>query len=219
MMPIEPPDLTGTWALEVVVGTTAHAPLVGDTHSASRSRLAVRITRGPDGFMAHQELCRTELEGGTRLARTILPDGWLRAIPARDYEVELGRDGDGWSFAVDPGVQSVGFDPSAAEVPARASDPSVRDPDADGRPGATVLVEVPGFGTAEVWVAQRGHTRLDGRLVSADRVEGHVTVLEMVQRTIGASNPLFDFTPRIRPDPTRSAFSMWRVPAGGCPAG
>ncbi len=210
-------DLGGTWALEVVVAAITRAPLFGETRSASRSTLLVRVTRDGDGWVQRQTVCNTVLEGGTKLARTTLPDGWRAALPDRTYPVELTRAGDTWTWRADTGVQVVGYDPARGDLPARADEPHVVDADRDGKPGATVRVVVPGFGAAEVWVAQRGHSRLEGALVGPDRVEGRVVLLEQRQATLGASHPLFDFTPDTRPDPSRSTFAMWRVDgAAGC---
>lgn len=215
---MEAVDLTGTWVLDMVVASVAKAPLFGETRSASRSRLLVRITRDGPRFVQRQTLCTTTMEGGTKLAKVVLPDGWRAALPDRTYAAELRLDGSAWRYHADTGVQTVGYDPALGTLPERASDPQTVDADGDGKPGATVLVQVPGFGTAEVFVAQRGHSRLEGTFVSPDRVEGRVVLLDQRQATLGASHPLFDFTPDARPDPSRSTFAMWRVDAAaGCP--
>ncbi|MFN7142570.1 MAG: hypothetical protein ACK4YP_02255 [Myxococcota bacterium] len=211
-------DPTGTWALEIVVVSVAKAPLFGETYSASRSRLLVRITRDGPRFVQRQTLCATTMEGGTKLARVVIPEGWRAALPDRSYAADLRLEAGAWRYHADTGVQTVGYDPALGGLPRRASDPQTVDADGDGKPGATVLVKVPGFGTAEVFVAQRGHSRLEGRFVSPDRVEGRVVLVDQRQVTLGASHPLFDFTPDTRPDPSRSTFAMWRVDDGArCP--
>ena len=207
----EPVDPAGSWALEVVIATVSHAPVFGEIRSASRSRLLVRVAREGDGWTQTQRLCRTAVEGGSALARTVLPDGWRRTMPDRSYPLDLSLDARGWRYQADTGVQVVGYDPARGALPARGADPQVVDADADGKPGATVLVQVPGFGVAQVYVATRGHSRLDGRFVSPDRVEGRVVLLDQAQATLGASHAVFDFTPSNRPDPARSSFAMWRV--------
>lgn len=216
---IEALDLAGAWALEVVVATVSKAPVFGEVRSASRSLLRVTIAAdGEGGWTQRQTLCRTRMEGGTPLARTVLPDAWRAAMPDRSYPLELlATEGGGWLYRADTGLQVVGYDPARGALPMRGDEPQVVDADLDGRPGATVIVEVPGFGSAEVYVATRGHSRLEGRLVGPDRFEGRVHIVEQRQETIGASHRMFDFTPDNRPDPARSTFALWRVAEGaGC---
>lgn len=206
-----PVDMSGTWALEVVVATISKAPIFAEIRGASRSRLLVRIERTDEGWVQRQRLCRTAMEGGSKLARTVLPEGWLRAMPDRSYAAELTLEAGSWRYRADTGLQVLGYDAARGDLPARAGEAHVLDADGDGKPGVTVLVEVPGFGAAEVYVATRGHSRLEGAFLGPDRVEGRVVLLEQRQATLGASHPLFDFTPNNRPDPARSTFAMWRV--------
>lgn len=215
---IAPLDLAGTWALEMVIATVSKAPVFGEVRSASRSRLLVTIAPdGEGGWTQRQKLCRTQMEGGTPLARTVLPDAWRVTMEDRSYPLDLVASGGSWLYRADTGVQVVGYDPERGDLPKRAAEPHVLDADRDGKPGATVLVEVPGFGRAEVYVATRGHSQLEGRLVAPDRIEGRVLLVEQRQATIGASHKVFDFTPENRPDPARSSFALWRVADGaGC---
>jgi len=216
-----PPDLTGTWALEVVIGTTTKAPIIGETDSTSKTRLLVHVTANADAstpaWTQSQQVCRTWMEGGSKLAKTVLPPAWIDVMPPRSYALVLAADADGWTYAADTGLQVIGYDETRGALPTRGTDANVLDADKDGRPGATVRLEVPGFGAGEIYIAQRGHSRLAGRVVSADRIEGSVLVVEMSQATLGASHRVFDFTPDTRPDPARSSFAMWRVePGSGC---
>lgn len=218
-MPIDalPFDLAGTWALEVVVSSTSRAPVFGELRSASRSRMLVRVTGSEGSWTQHQEVCTSAMEGGSKLARTVIPPAWVKAMPPRAYTITLTAADGGWAYAADTGLQVIGYDAALGPMPARGTEPQVVDSDGDGKPGATVLVQVPGFGTGEIYLAHRGHSRLEGKVVSADRIEGRVVVLESTQATIGASHKVFDFSPVTAPDPTRSTFAMWRVSEGaGC---
>ncbi|MDP2310838.1 MAG: hypothetical protein Q8P18_32770 [Pseudomonadota bacterium] len=220
-MPIVLPsfDLAGTWALEVVVSSTSRAPILGEVRSASRSRLLVHVTPNGDVWTQRQELCTSSIDGGSKLAKVILPRGWVKAMPPRTYTVTVTPGRNGWVYAADSGVQTVGYDDTRGPMPTRGADPQVIDSDGDGRPGATVLVRVPAFGTGEIYLAHRGHSRLEGRVVNANRIEGRVVMLEMTQVTLGASRKVFDFSPVTRPDPARSTFAMWRVDGdAGCDA-
>lgn len=220
-MPLDavPFELAGTWALETVITSTSKAPLIGEVRSASRSRLLVTVTPNGAGWTQRQQVCTSVMEGGSKLARTVLPAAWVSTMPARSYDVTLAADASGWLYNADTGLQLIGYDGARGPMPARGDAPNVVDSDRDGHPGATVRVEVPGFGAGEIYLAHRGHSRLVGRPVTADRIEGSVVVLEMSQATLGASHKVFDFSPETRPDPARSTFAMWRVtPGADCTA-
>ncbi len=214
-MPLDavPFDLAGTWALEAAIASISKAPVIGEVRSVSRGRLLVTITADGQGWRQHQEVCTFGMEGGSVLARTTLPPAWVMAMPPRSYAVTLSADAEGWVYDADTGLELIGYDGSRGPLPSRGDEPHVVDADGDGHPGATVLIEVPGFGVGQIYVANRGHSRLVGRAVSADRIEGNIVMVEMAQATLGASHKMFDFTPVTRPDPRRSTFAMWRVDA------
>ncbi len=211
-------DLSGAWAMEVIVASTTKAPIFGEVASTSRSRLFVQVSRDGEGWVQRQKLCTTTVEGGSKFARTVIPDAWTNALPDRSYPVALALEDGAWAWRADTGVQIVGYDAQRGAFPTRAAEPQVVDSDRDGKPGATVQVIVPGFGAAEVFVAHRGHSRLEGVVVAPDRVEGRVLLVAQQQATLGASHPVFDFSPNILPDEENSRFSMWRVSGVGCGA-
>ena len=215
-MPVDllPFDLAGTWALEVIVTSSSRAPIIGEVRSASRSRMLVKVTEQGGAWNQHQEVCTSSLEGGSKLAKTVIPPAWVKAMRPQAYTVTLVATEEGWAYVADTGVQTIGYDAALGPLPARGADAQVVDADEDGHPGATVFIEVPGFGRGEIYIAHRGHSRLEGRVVSPERIEGQVVMLESAQATIGASHKVFDFSPVTHPDPLRSTFAMWRVAAG-----
>jgi hypothetical protein len=201
-------DLSGTWRLDLVVATRAHLPVLGDIHSASRNVLLVTITRDGDGWIQRQKVCAARVEGESGLARTLIPQAFVDSLPPRSYPVTLEGD----RYVADPGPESVGFRGTA--LPTSAKDATVVDQDHDGAPGVSVRVDVPMFGGADVWVAQRGHSVLDGRVVGPDRIEGEVDVRQLQQVTLGASNRLFAHSVHAIPDPAASRFTLTRLPDG-----
>lgn len=201
-----PYDPSGTWRLDLVVATRAHLPILGDIRSASRNVLLVHIRPEGGSWTQRQQVCAARVEGEAGLARTLIPRAFVASLPPRSYPIHV--DGTG-RYAADPGPESVGF--RGTVLPTGAADPVVVDQDGDGAPGVSVRVEVPMFGGADVWVAQRGHSVLEGQFVDADRVEGAVDVRILQQITLGASNRLFAHSVHATPDPTRSGFTLTRV--------
>jgi hypothetical protein len=188
-------------------------PILGELRTRSRSLLRVEVTDTPTGPVARQRVCTSEVLDRAGLARTILTPAFVQAIPDRTYPLVLGTDG---SVHADLGVEATGWTGEGA-LPTDASDPRVRDMDGDGRPGATVLVEVAPFGTGDVQFVHRGHSLLTGRRAGPDTIEGSVTVELLEQQTIGASPRILGGTLRTTPDPAHSHFVMRRTtPATAC---
>jgi hypothetical protein len=203
------PDPAGLWRLDLVVATRAHLPILGDIRSASRNVLLVEIRADGDGWTQRQKVCAARVEGEAGLARTIIPRAFVDSLPPRAYPITVDASG---RYVADPGPEAVGF--HGTMLPSGPSDPTVFDQDRDGAPGVSVRVEVPMFGGADVWVAQRGHSVLEGRFTGADRVEGTVDVRVLQQVTLGASNRLFAHSVHATPDPRNSGFVLTRVQPG-----
>jgi hypothetical protein len=205
--------LAGTWELDLVIASLTHVPVLGELRTRSRSLLRVEVTDTPTGPVAHQRVCTSEVLDRAGLARTILPPAFVRSIPDRRYALTLGPDG---RVQADLGVEATGWTGEGA-LPTSAEDPRVRDADHDGRPGATVLVEVAPFGTGHVQFVHRGHSRLDGRRMTNGTIEGAVLVDLLEQQTIGATPRILGGTLRTTPDPAHSRFVMRRTtPANAC---
>ncbi len=91
------------------------------------------------------------------------------------------------------------------------------DHESDGHPGGTVIVDVPLFGEALIFLAQRTHTSLQGRLQNDGSIEGSITGHSLEQRTLGSTNALMRVSPQMLPDPSRSYWWMAPVaPGTGC---
>jgi hypothetical protein len=205
--------LAGTWELELVIASLTHVPVLGELRTRSRSVLRVEVTDTPTGPVARQQVCTSEVLDRAGLARTILPPAFVRSIPDRTYALVLGADG---GVRADLGVEATGWTGEGA-LPTDAADPRVRDVDGDGRPGATVLVEVAPFGTGHVQFVHRGHSLLEGHRSGPDTVEGGVVVTLLEQQTIGATPRILGGTLRSVPDPAHSSFVMRRTtPATAC---
>ena len=214
----EPPDLTGTWALEMAVVSAARVPVVGDVKSTSRTWILITVAPdGLGGLVQDHRVCAAEVKGG--VVHTRLPARFIAAIPPKRYAVQLAPHGDGWSFAADTGTYAMGYDTAcSATVPVEQSDPCVRDPDRDGLPGATIQAKAPAFPWVDVYIAQRMHPLLEGAVISVDRVEGAILLATMETRVLGASNRLFASSPQVTPMAGQSRFRMDRLADSSCSA-
>ena len=213
----EPPLPAGRYGMVLDTATISKLPFIGKTPGGSRGWLLVDIS-GEGAERRHQlRTCDVIVTGAQgHEARVEVPAAFIAAIPRNQRDARLlPTDGGGWSYSMDMGEDFVGYDPARhpGGVPDQADHPAVTDFDGDGQPGATMLIRVPVFGDVAIYVAQRAHIRLDGRVDLDGGVRGGVTFLAMEQRTLAASHSLFASTPEMTTDPSRSGFVLRPMPA------
>jgi hypothetical protein len=213
----EPPDLTGTWRLDLEVQTQATMPVFGGTTVTTHQIMLATVTRGADGRQVQtHDTCDMYATASRAITEPALPRAFVDAIPDKSYPLEFTATADGWRVDMDFKPLHIGYDPgpSAGALPQEIGDPGVIDWDHDGHPGATIRLAVPLFGDVAVYQVQRTHARIRGTILSADRIDGKVRLDEFVQRTIGASNRLFAQNPTLEALAEKSWFRQERVPTG-----
>lgn len=214
----EAPSLEGRFVMTLSVATRVRVPVLGWLPSRTVTTVLVDLSPRPGGgYVQRHQVCGIDIDSDGRKARTIIPPSFIAALPIKRYPVEIGSDAQGWTYAADLGMDHLGYDASLSDdVPRRPRDPAVTDPDGDGKPGMTVLITVPILGDGELYVAQRGKMSLEGRITSADVVEGALSVPMLEQQTLKATHPLMGFSPPIEPVPGESWFRIKRTPDASC---
>jgi len=203
------PSLEGTWALEMRAVSASQVPVLGDVRSVTRTGVLVHLEPDGDGWVQHHRPCGSSIDGGA-FVKTRIPDAYFEQVQPKTLRPEVDDDG---RFVVDVQRFTGGWDPSTCDaVPTTTNDPCVRDWDDDGKPGITIEVKAPLIPWAEVYVAQKTHPFLEGHIVHDDLVEGAMTMLELDNRVLGASNRLFHGQPRTRSVNEASTFRMERLP-------
>jgi hypothetical protein len=212
------PNLQGAWRITLDTATHAQVPVLGTTTITSRQVMIAKVQRTESGFIVDHDTCGLAAKTRPALADTSFPAAFVDAVPDKRYPLELTRSGSGWAVHMDLGPIAIGFDPGvSASVPQSLSDPAVVDWDHDGKPAATIHLQVPILGTVEVYQAQTARAVLDGMVVSDSEMAGGAQVQELRQRTLGASNRLFVQNPTLQSDPAASRFDMVRVdPTASC---
>lgn len=212
---LSPAQLVGTYEMELNIATNAKVPIIGDTLILSRQKMLAHISVGPAGLVVHHATCTLAAKTKPALAATKFPAAFVDAIPDKTYALELSGSAESWTAHMDLGGLPIGFDPSKSPTPPSTIDhPAVYDRDNDGKPAATVHLEVPLFGTVEVYQAQTARAVLDGTVVNVDKIEGGVRVIDFYQRTLSASNRLFIQNPVLTNNASLSTFRLTRIPAG-----
>ena len=208
-------DLTGVWAEMQVLAEFATLPLVGEVARTSTIILRVTIEQTGSALAQRWTYCATEIDNGSAIASTVIPDAFLISLGEAAAEAALDASLSPASFVQPWRTEVRGAtldDPERDPLPTRAGDARVVDQDGDGKPGLTVRVSALGILSGEVYVVQRVRTRLVGTLVSPNRIEGLVE-WSTEQVTLGATSFLFLSDLPSRPDPItgNSSFVIQRV--------
>ena len=219
--PPAPPDLRGDWRFELVVVSHASVPILGTTVVESRTVFRTTVSGTVEQPMIDAVACSIHVEPSRAIAKTIVPQPFVDAIPPKHVPVRLTWTDGAWRFHADMQAQPLGYDPSVTgqALPQDADDPGITDLEGDGFPGGTIHLDAPLFGEIDLYVVQNAHTVLDGVWTGTDTWEGGATVRPFGQRTIGASNRLFVANADIQVDQASSRFRWSRVPTGTSCAG
>lgn len=208
------PLAPGTYRLEMRVASHATIPLLGESGSTTVSVAIVWIRDAGGVLEQTHRVCDARLEGAVPLFRIEMPAAFVAALGTHTYPIALAGDEDGWRYRADLGVETVGWHADDGALPTRLDDPRVYDSDGDGRPAATLRLTIPIAPDGELYVVQRGHSVLDGRVVAADRIEGSVDVRRFEQAVVKARPGFLARSPDVTQDPARSRFVLARVADG-----
>lgn len=200
----------GTYRLEMIMVSTTRVPFFGASKSASRSVSLVQIYRDGASLTQSHKACDFRVLEDSMMIKMVFPEKFIAALANHTYPVQLEREGQGWSYHADLGVERIGYRDSGIEdkLPVKADDPAVFDWDGDGHPGATLKLSIPLLPTGELYIVQRGQSILTGRVVRPGRIEGNIEVRQFDQRVIGAWPGFLAKSPEIEPDPKESRFTL-----------
>lgn len=177
----------GRYALVMDVVADANVPVLGGVRSSTKTLALLDVRRDGDRLIARQDVCDVELGPDQGIARTVFPERLVRALPERSYVLDVTPATDGARVRADLGIDTLGYDPdkSGGRLPTSRDDPGLVDVDGDGRPGATLFLEVKGAGRFPLEVVSRGRTVLEGRVVGPGRATGTARLVEYEQKVLG----------------------------------
>jgi hypothetical protein len=212
----DPPDLRGSWKLELRATNHVQVPVLGPNTVRSLQIMLVEV-RGESQLIQSHSVCSLEVQSDRSFIQTIIPETWVASLPDKEYPLQIDAMAEGvWSYKADLLPLRIGFDPLLTddELPQNMDSDGVIDWDGDGKPAATIHLDLNIFGKVDVYLVQAAHTQLDGLVESPNSVQGQMLTTELRQRTIGATNRLFVTNPVVVPYLPESTFSMVRLPAG-----
>lgn len=206
----------GIYRLEMILASITKVPIFGTSKSASKSISLVEIKRDGAGLIQTHKTCDFRVVDDSKFIKMIFPDKFVAALARHSYPLQIDNDGQGWRYRADLGVERIGYKSNGADaaVPSKVDDPAVYDWDGDGQPGATLKLSVPLLPDGELYVVQRGHSILSGKVVHQGRVEGSIEVRDFDQKVIGAKPNFLARSPEIVPDVKESRFVLESIAAG-----
>jgi hypothetical protein len=204
-------DLDGTYAMENVLVSASRAAIIGKLKSHSTTWVKLTLDHEGESAEVAHEVCGSEVRG--TLFKSRIPPAYIAAVPSKTYTAAVTEHGT--HYTSDIGVFHMGIDPACPALPTTPDHPCVRDVDGDGHPGATIQVKFAMFSWVDVYVAQRNHLTLDGRLAEDGWIRGGLTTKQVAVAVLGAKNSLFNRSP----DPPEvlhdeSTFRMRRIDDG-----
>jgi hypothetical protein len=213
----EPAALSpGLYQLDMIFASTTRIPFFGSSKSASRSISLVEIRSNDGTLVQSHKVCDFRVLEDSAMIKMIFPEKFIAALANHTYPIRLQHDGQGWRYRADLGVERIGYKAGDREskVPERIDDPAVYDWDGDGQPAATLKLSVPLLPDGELYVVQRGHSILNGRIVGSGTIEGSIEYAAFEQRVLGARPSFLNQSPEITPDPKESRFVMTPLAEG-----
>jgi len=206
----------GIYRLEMILASITKVPIFGTSKSASKSISLVEIKRDGAGLIQTHKTCDFRVVDDSKFIKMIFPDKFVAALARHSYPLQIDNDGQGWRYRADLGVERIGYKSNGddAALPSKVDDPAVYDWDGDGQPGATLKLSVPLLPDGELYVVQRGHSILSGKVVHQGRVEGSIEVRDFDQKVIGAKPNFLARSPEIVPDVKESRFVLESIAAG-----
>jgi hypothetical protein len=206
----------GAYRLEMIMASTTRVPFFGTSKSASKSVSLVEIRRDGDALIQTHKACDFRVVEDSKFIKMIFPDKFVAALAKHTYPLQFDKDAQGWRYRADLGVERIGYKSNGNEtsLPTKIDDPAVYDWDGDGQPGATLKISIPLLPDGELYVVQRGHSILNGRIVQAGRVEGGIETRLFEQRVLGAWPGFLNQSAEIEPDAKESRFTLTQIPTG-----
>lgn len=205
-----PPDLSGRWKVEMIHATSSRIP-IGRAVSYTRSLVLATVREDARGVVQEHRPCHVGIDGKPSLIKTTVPQAFVDALPRTVFRPTWTQEDGDWVWRADLGPQDVGWAHQGGPLPVDADAANLLDEDGDGKPGVTVVVSVPLFGTHEVYVAQRSHATVEARWDGA-ALEGTLGTVRIDQTVLGSTSRLFaNHPPELDPEDGLSFFRMTRV--------
>ena len=207
---------TGTYRMEMIMASTTRVPFFGTSKSASKSVSLVEIKRDGTALIQTHKACDFRVLEDSLFIKMVFPENFVAALAKHSYPVQIDQDAQGWHYRADLGVERIGYKSNGHEtaLPTEIDDPAIYDWDGDGHPAATLKISIPLLPDGELYVVQRGHSILNGRIIQPGKIEGMIETRLFEQRVLDAWPGFLNQSAEIEPNPQESRFTLTQIAEG-----
>ena len=207
-------DVSGTWGLFSKYFSNAQG-LSGS--QISRSYYLQEYVQNGEELTVTETLCDIAIDAPTAGTSIRLGPGFAAAQPQVTRAGTIIAGIDSYEFSLELTYVARGVDLADVvdeELPTDPADPRVLDPDNDGNPGLTLLLD--GILSGQLFEVQRDFTELTGTQTSADRIEGLARWGSELSYLGADPEFLLDVVGEALPDsdPNKHTFEIVRLPPG-----
>jgi hypothetical protein len=205
---------TGRWALRQTTTTVAEVPVIGKVYATTTAISLHKLKHKGEQLKGKGRLCKLDLDSGSSLVKTVMPEALLNALPPPRLGGILREQDGALRFTQQRQIIVLGAkldDPAGGLLPRGLGDSRIVDQDGDGHPGVTVRVS--GIVSGEIRVVQRSWTELVSTSVSPNRIDGAVR-FGNEQVILDATSSMLKSPPPASPDWSRSTFRLVRLSDG-----
>jgi hypothetical protein len=209
-----PPSLSGRWVMLQVYPSIALVPMVGPSTQTNYVVLKVDVEQDDLLLEMSNSYCFSIVEENSPLSTTEIPDAFMQSLHPAPCSALLQEEEGGFTFQQGSQLEIRGAvleNPKTDELPTDPEDPRVIDQDEDGFPGMSVNINLLGLMEEQIYVVQRFQYKLEGAVISTDRIEGLICWTDE-QVVLAATNQMLlagsDSKPD--PDPNKHTFIMIR---------
>jgi len=212
------PDLSGRWAMILVMPAAADLPLLGPLSLITETAAFVDVVQSGSQLTMFDSYCFTELEMTPPLIVSSVPDAFTCSLRPQPREATLVQSGGNTVLLQSLYTEVRGAhlkDPVNDPLPTSPFDERVYDQDEDGHPGLTIPVNALNLVTGDTYVVHRLQYRLEGTVIDDHTIVGSIPEWWSEQTVIAASDALLmlPFTYDHHPDASLHRFVMVRVDA------
>jgi len=210
------PDLSGRWAMILVMPAAADLPFLGRVTLITETAAFVDVVQSGSLVTMFDSYCFTELEMTPALIVSSVPDAFTFSLTPYPRQAELVQSGSKIVLLQSPYTEVRGAhleDPIHDPLPTSPYDERVYDQDEDGHPGMTIPVNALDLVSGDTYVVHRLQYCLEGTVIDENTIIGSIPAWWSEQTVISATDAILmlPYSYDRHPDESLHRFVMVRV--------
>ena len=100
---------SGAYRLEMIMASTTRVPFFGTSKSASKSISLVDIRREGGVLVQSHKVCDFRVLEDSAMIKMVFSEKFIAALSNHAYPIQLEKDGQGWRYRADLGLERIGY--------------------------------------------------------------------------------------------------------------